>query len=231
MACKLYVFDAYGTLFDVHAAVGRHAQAIGPQAERLSELWRSKQLEYCFVRSLMGAWRDFESLTRDALFYAAARCGGLDAALIERLLGAYETLDAYPDVRPALDALKARGAKLAILSNGTPKMLASALAAASLEDLFDDVLSVDEIGTYKTAPQVYQLAASRFGLAPGEISFQSSNRWDIAGAARFGFRAVWVNRTNMPDEYADLPPAHIIAGLDEIESLPEDAAASGTLAQ
>lgn len=221
MACKLYAFDAYGTLFDVHAAVAAHAQVIGPQAERLSELWRSKQLEYCFVRSLMGAYRDFESLTRDALLYAAARCGGLDPALIERLLAAYESLDAYPDVRPALEALKARGAKLAILSNGTPRMLASALAAGSLEDMFDDVLSVDALGIYKTAPAVYQLAASRFGLAPGEISFQSSNRWDIAGAARFGFRTIWVNRTGQPDEYADLPPAHMIAGLDEMNSLPD----------
>lgn len=223
MACKLYVFDAYGTLFDVHAAVGRHAQAIGPQAERLSELWRSKQLEYCFVRSLMGVYRDFADITRDALLHAAARCGGLDGALIERLLAAYEILDAYPDVRPNLEALKARGAKLAILSNGTPKMLASALAAAALEDVFDDVLSVDALGVYKTAPQVYQLAASRFGLAPGEISFQSSNRWDIAGAARFGFRTVWINRTRQPDEYADLPPAYTIAGLDELQALADDA--------
>jgi 2-haloacid dehalogenase len=230
MPCKLYVFDAYGTLFDVHAAVARHAQAIGPQAERLSELWRSKQLEYCFVRSLMGAYRDFEALTRDSLLYAAARCGGLDAAMIERLLAAYEVLDAYPDVRPALNALKARGARLAILSNGTPKMLASALAAASLEDSFDDVLSVDALGLYKTAPAVYQLAASRFGLAPQEISFQSSNRWDIAGAARFGFRTVWVNRTRMPDEYADLLPTYTIAGLDELPSLDDDAAAAGTIA-
>lgn len=215
------VFDAYGTLFDVHAAVARHAQEIGPQAERLSELWRVKQLEYCWVRSLAGAYRDFAELTRDALFYAAARCGGLNPALLGRLLAAYETLDAYPDARPALAALKAKGAALAILSNGSPAMLGRAVEAAGLSDLLDATISVDEIGVYKTAPQVYALATARFGVAPDEVSFQSSNRWDIAGAARFGFRTVWVNRTGLPDEYRDLPPDRIVRGLDELAAVPD----------
>jgi len=218
---RLYAFDAYGTLFDVHSAVARHAQEIGPQAERLSELWRAKQLEYCWVRSLAGAYRDFAELTRDALFFAAARCGGLSPALLGRLLAAYEALDAFADVRPALVALKARGAALAILSNGSPAMLARAVEAAGLADLLDATISVDEIGLYKTAPQVYALAGARFGLQPAEVSFQSSNRWDIAGAARFGFRTVWVNRTGAPDEYRDLPPDRIVGGLDELAAVPD----------
>ena len=218
---RLYAFDAYGTLFDVHSAVARHAQDIGPQAERLSDLWRVKQLEYCWVRSLAGAYRDFAELTRDALFFAAARCGGLNPALIGRLLAAYDALDAYPDVAPALAALKSRGASIAILSNGSPAMLARAVEAARLGALIDATISVDEIGVYKTAPQVYALATARFGLAPGEVSFQSSNRWDIAGAARFGFRTVWVNRTGQPDEYRDLPPDRIMVGLDELAAVAE----------
>ena len=221
MQARLYAFDAYGTLFDVHSAVARHAQEIGPQAERLSELWRAKQLEYCWVRSLAGAYRDFAELTRDALFFAAARCGGLSPALLGRLLAAYEALDAFADVRPALVALKARGAALAILSNGSPAMLARAVEAAGLADLLDATISVDEIGLYKTAPQVYALAGARFGLQPAEVSFQSSNRWDIAGAARFGFRTVWVNRTGAPDEYRDLPPDRIVGGLDELAAVPD----------
>ncbi|MDB5568842.1 MAG: haloacid dehalogenase [Hyphomicrobiales bacterium] len=219
MSYDLYAFDAYGTLFDVHAAVARHADAIGPDAQRLSDLWRAKQLEYTWVRSLAGAYRDFAQVTRDALLFAAARCGGLAPDLIERLLAAYETLDAYADARPALAALRASGAKVAILSNGSPAMLEAAVAAANLGDVLDAVISVDPLRLYKTAPEAYGLAVQRFGVAPARVSFQSSNRWDIAGAARFGFRPVWINRTGQPDEYADLPPAHVLRGLHELPSL------------
>ena len=219
MNYDLYAFDAYGTLFDVHAAVARHAEAVGPQAARLSELWRTKQLEYTWVRALAGAYRDFAELTREALHFAAARCGGLSPELIERLLRAYEALDAYADAKPALQARRARGAKVAILSNGTPAMLASAVNAAGLGDALDAVISVDPLRLYKTAPAAYELATQRFGLAPARVSFQSSNRWDIAGAAHFGFRPVWINRTGQPDEYADLPPAHVLSGLDQLPSL------------
>jgi 2-haloacid dehalogenase len=210
---EIFVFDAYGTLFDVHSAVARHREAIGAQADRLSELWRTKQLEYTWTRSLMGAYRDFRALTANALDHAAARCGGLPEGLRQPLLEAYESLDAFPDVVPTLEALKAQGRKIAILSNGTPGMLASAIRSAGLAELIDDCLSVDEVMVYKTAPEAYRLVLERFGVRPGEVSFQSSNRWDVAGAARFGFHTVWINRGGVPDEYQDLPPTRILPGL------------------
>lgn len=213
----LYVFDAYGTLFDVHSAVARHAAALGPAAQRLSELWRVKQLEYTWTRSLMGSWRDFRACTADALDFAAARCEvALSPKLRSDLLAAYERLDAFADAAPALDALKRAGAKTAILSNGTDAMLASATEAAGLAPHLDAVLSIDACSIFKTAPATYALVGAQFDVAPAEVSFQSSNRWDVAGARRFGFRTTWVNRGGMPDEYTDLPPDLNVRTLDEL---------------
>ncbi len=209
----LYVFDAYGTLFDVHSAVARHRALVGPEADRLSEIWRTKQLEYSWTRSLMGAHRDFMTLTEEALDFAAARCGGISPEARARLLSAYETLDAFPDVVPTLSALKARGARLVILSNGTPAMLDSAVRSAGLADLLDPSISVEEVGVFKTDFRVYARIGARYGVAPADVSFQSSNRWDVAGAAKFGFRAVWINRAGAPDEYRDLRPAAMLDGL------------------
>lgn len=210
---KLYVFDAYGTLFDVHSAVARHREAVGPQADRLTEIWRTKQLEYTWVRSLMGAYVDFCEVTAQALDFAAARCGGISASTRAALLAAYATLVAYPDVAPALKALKAQGARTAILSNGTAAMLEAAVSAAGLKPLLDAALSVDSLRVFKTAPQVYELVGRHFGCAPNEVSFQSSNRWDVAAAAKFGFRAAWINRTGQPDEYMDFAPALVLRDL------------------
>lgn len=212
-AHPVYAFDAYGTLFDVHAAVGRHRAEIGPQADRLSEIWRAKQLEYTWVRTHMGAYRDFRALTAEALDFAAARCGGITPPARSALLDAYERLDAYADVKPALMALKTAGVKTAILSNGTPAMLESAMEAAGIAGLIDACLSVDALRAFKAVPAVYELVTRRFGCLPGEVSFQSSNRWDIAGAVKFGFDGVWINRTGQPDEYADLAPSRVLPGL------------------
>ena len=217
-AFSTYVFDAYGTLFDVHSAVARHRDAVGPEADRMSALWRAKQLEYTWVRSLIGGkpgtWRDFEDVTADALDFATEACNvRMGARLRVDLLNAYRRLDAYPDVLPALNELQARGAKLAILSNGTEDMLAEAVEAAGLDDLIDMVLSVDESRIFKTAPEVYDLVGPHLGVMPDEVSFQSSNRWDVAGAAAYGFSPVWINRTGQPDEYDDLPPRLIARSL------------------
>ena len=212
----LYVFDAYGTLFDVHSAVARHRDAIGPQADRLSELWRSKQLEYSWVLCLMGEYRDFWQLTGEALDFAAARCGGLAPGLRADLLAAYQTLSAYPDALPCLARLKQAGAKTAILSNGSTAMLAAAVTSAGLAGVVDACLSVDAARIFKTAPAAYGLVGQHFGTAPHQVSFQSSNRWDIAGAVRAGFRGLWINRTGMPDEYAGFAPQRMLAGLDEV---------------
>lgn len=215
----LYVFDAYGTLFDVHSAVARHDAAIGPQAARLSELWRAKQLEYTWVRTLAGAYQDFEAITAGALDVAAYLCGGLTPGVRDDLLRAYRSLDAFPDVAPALTEIRARGGRTAILSNGVPSMLRAAVGSAGLAHLLDDILSVDAIGVYKTAPAAYGLVTDRFATTPDRVVFLSSNRWDIAGATAFGFRAVWVNRSAQPDEYAELAPRAVLKTLDGLPGL------------
>lgn len=213
MTHAAYVFDAYGTLFDVHAAVRRHASVIGPQGPALSQLWRAKQLEYSWVRSLMGAYRDFWQLTEEALDFALAAMPDVDRSVRATLLDAYFKLDCYPEVPGVLKALKARGAKVAILSNGSPAMLESAVRNAALDEIIDDIFSVDALRVFKTAPEVYDLVTTSYRAYPEAISFQSSNRWDIAGAAKFGFRPVWINRNQMPDEYQDLAPSLILPSL------------------
>ena len=213
---RAVVFDAYGTLFDVHAAVARHAAAVGPDAARLSEIWRSKQLEYSWVLSLAERYEPFWTLTRKALDHALARCPGVDRGVREKLLDAYLGLDAYPEVPEVLASLRQRGLRPGILSNGSPEMLGSAVAAAGLQELLDAVLSVDAARTFKTSPRTYALVTAAFGLLPDEVAFVSSNRWDIAGAAAFGFRCIWVNRSGLPDEYGGLPPAAVVTSLSEL---------------
>ena len=215
---QTYVFDAYGTLFDVHSAVARHREAVGPQAERMSEIWRAKQLEYTWTRTLMGAYRDFRELTAEALDFAAGRCGAISPATRAALLDAYERLDAFDDVKACLAALKAGGARTAILSNGTPDMLRNAVESAGIADLLDACLSVDALRTFKTAPGAYHLVTQHFGCEPAQVSFQSSNRWDVAAGVKFGFRGIWINRTGQPDEYADLAPAKVLRGLSGLEN-------------
>lgn len=220
MTLPIYVFDAYGALFDVRAAVANHACEIGPQAALLWEVWRAKQLEYALVRSLADApWRDFRDLTAQALDFAAVTVGGIDPALRARLLTAYDRPPPFPDARPALEALKDAGAQLAILSDGSPDMLAGAIQSAGFDDLFDAALSTGARKVFKPAPTVYTLATEHFDADPADISFQSANRWDVAAASLFGFRAVWINRAGLPDEYADMPPAATLRGLDELPRL------------
>ncbi len=213
MEPAIYVFDAYGTLFDVHSAVSRHADLAGPNAAALSQVWRTKQLEYTWTRTAMGRYRDFRQLTQEALDFALATAPGWQAGAREALLDAYAALDCYAEVPQVLSRLKSHGHRLAILSNGTPAMLADAVRSAGIGDLLDDVLSTDALRLYKTAPQAYRLVTSRFGVEPGAVHFQSSNRWDIAGAAAFGFQCRWINRTGQPDEYGDLPPVAMLADL------------------
>jgi 2-haloacid dehalogenase len=219
MPHPVYVFDAYGTLFDVHAAVRRNAAALGPEAAQFSMLWRAKQLEYSWIRSLAGRYADFWSLTEQALDFAFASFPAADPALRSGLLEAYRHLDCYPEVPDLIRRLKRDGRLLAILSNGTPDMLASAVLAAGLNGCFDAVLSVDEIRTYKVEARVYDLATTRFRVYPAAISFQSSNRWDVAGATAFGFRTVWINRTGAPEEYPDLAPAAVLPSLAGLADL------------
>jgi 2-haloacid dehalogenase len=223
MPARVYAFDAYGTLFDVHSAVRRLADRIGPEAAALSELWRAKQLEYSWVRTLAGApFRDFEALTRDALDHALARFPPEDGTVRDGLLAAYERLDAFPEVASALYALRRRGGRTAILSNGSSAVLARGLDASGLAQLIDLTLSVDAARRFKTAPEAYSLVTAAFGCAPSEVSFYSSNRWDIAGAAMARFRTVWINRQGAPEEYPDCPPDRVVRSLEELG--PDDAA-------
>ena len=197
------VFDAYGTLLDVHSAMARHAARIGPEWQRISQDWRVKQLEYTWVRSLAGPaqHRDFAELTDAALAFVAGRYGIADETLLADLRAAYRTLDAYPEVPSMLAALRASGRKTAILSNGTPKMLAEGVAAAGIADLLDAVLSVELAKVFKPDARVYQLATDCFDCTPADITFVSSNAWDAFGAHKFGFRVVWINRSRQPEEY------------------------------
>ncbi|BAU92227.1 haloacid dehalogenase [Methylorubrum populi] len=210
------VFDAYGTLFDVHSAVQRHADALGPRAESLSELWRTKQLEYSWVHGLMGRYVGFWDLTARALDFALAKHPEIDRAFREQLLDAYRELDAYGEVPGVLERLRGRGVKTALFSNGNATMLERAVASADLGARLDAVLSVDPVRTFKTAPAAYQLVLERLGTARDDVLFFSSNRWDIAGATAFGFDAVWVNRKAQPDEYPDQPPRAVVKSLDAV---------------
>jgi 2-haloacid dehalogenase len=215
----VFVFDAYGTLFDVHAAIARYRATAGPDADRFSEIWRTKQLEYAWTLTLAGDYADFWTLTERALDYAFARVTSVSRELRQKLLEAYLTLDAYADARATLGHLKARDAGVAILSNGSPSMLAAAVQSAGIAALCDAVLSVDAIRMYKPRPEVYALVTTRFGVKPQDVVFVSSNRWDVMGAASFGFRPIWVNRSGMPDEYPDRPPTRVVANLLELASL------------
>jgi 2-haloacid dehalogenase len=209
----ILVFDAYGTLFDVHAAAARHREAIGPGWEALSRTWRQKHLEYSWIHGATGQPTSFWRLTELSLDFAAATIGGITADARRHLLAAYRTMAAYPDVKPALVAARGQGARLAILSNGDADMLADAVASAALDGLFDAVISVAEAGTFKPSPRVYELVLDRFGAKPRDVTFYSSNRWDVAGAHAFGFETVWVNRSDQPDEYPDLPAGRVVKGL------------------
>lgn len=213
-----YVFDAYGTLFDVHAAIARHRSAAGPDADRFSEIWRTKQLEYTWTLTLAGHYADFWTLTERALDFAFARVPSVDRGLRPQLLEAYRTLDAFADARAALAALKARGLRLAILSNGTPSMLSAAVEAAGLAEYLDAVLSVDAVRQYKPRPEVYELVTEAFGRERSKVGFVSSNRWDVMGATSFGFQTYWVNRLAVPDEYADFAPQRRISDLTALSA-------------
>jgi 2-haloacid dehalogenase len=213
---KAVIFDAYGTLFDVHSAVARNMADVGPDAARFSETWRAKQLEYSWVLSLASRYEPFWTLTEKALDYAFARFPQIDRSIRPLLLEAYRKLDAYPDVRDTLRALRVQGLRTGILSNGDPSMLNAAVASAGLADDFDAILSVDAAQVFKTSPRTYELVLQALPVAATGVVFVSSNRWDIAGAAAFGFTPVWVNRLGLPEEYVELAPSAVIGSLGEL---------------
>lgn len=225
MPVRTCVFDAYGTLFDVAGAAREAAAAAG--GGRLAGLWpalasdwRLKQLQYTWLRAVMGAHADFWQVTQDGLDWALeARGLGDDADLRDRLLDLYRRLPAYPEVPAMLAALKAAGFGTAILSNGAPAMLADAVASAGIGGLLDDVLSVEAVGIFKPARAVYDLVGARFGVAPDEVLFVSSNGWDAAAGAAYGFRTAWVNRAGEPVDRLPGRPHHVLSDLAGIPAL------------
>jgi 2-haloacid dehalogenase len=204
------VFDAYGTLFDVNSAAREAQDSLGDKWQPLAELWREKQLQYTWLRSLGGRHADFWQVTGDALDFALSTLHLEDPALRDRLMNLYLTLDAYPEVPATLKQLWADGMKLAILSNGTPAMLTAAANHARIADLLDATLSVEEVGVYKPHPSVYELACIRFNLVPDRICFVSSNGWDAYSAKAFGFRVLWCNRFGQaPEQIPETPDGQI----------------------
>ena len=216
---SIFVFDAYGTLFDVHAAIARFRAEAGPDAERMSEIWRTKQLEYTWTLTLAGHYTDFWTLTVRALDYSLQRVPSVPKSLKRQLLDAYFKLDAFPDARAALRALKAKGHKTGILSNGSPDMLQGAVEAASLGGDLDAVLSVDAVKMFKPRPEVYALVTDRFRCKPADVTFVSSNRWDVMASVSVGFNGLWVNRGKMPDEYPDFAPKQVLNDLSSLATL------------
>jgi len=216
------VFDAYGTLFDVHSVVALCDELWPGRGAQLSQLWRAKQLEYTWLRSLMGRYEDFARVTEAGLRYACAALAlPYDDGKRDRLMQAYLRLATFPEVRDTLHTLQGRGVKLAILSNGAPAMLRDLVANSGLASLIPEVLSVDELAVYKPAPAVYRLAVDRLGVPAATIGFVSSNCWDAAGAKSFGFRTYWVNRAGAPLDGLGFAPDHELRSLAVLPALVE----------
>lgn len=213
------VFDAYGTLLDFASAAAGCRDVLGDKAAPLTTLWRDKQLQYAWLRSLQGRHADFWQVTGDALDFTLETLGLVDPALRARLMGLYRTLACFAEVPAVLGALKARGYATAILSNGSPSMLADAIAHNGLGPLLDHVLSIEEVGVYKTHPRVYALATDRLGLPASAVAFMSSNAWDAHAASDFGMRVVWCNRYGQRPERLPGRPDHEIRTLAELPPL------------
>ncbi|KJZ20652.1 haloacid dehalogenase type II [Loktanella sp. S4079] len=218
------IFDAYGTLFDVNAAAQVAAQdpahatlaAVWPA---LAADWRAKQLEYSWLRAIAGQHCDFWQVTQDGLDWALEAHDINDPAIRERLLELYWELPAYKEAANVLRQIKDRGVQTAILSNGSPRMLQCAVKSAGIDTLLDEVLSVEDVGIFKPADQVYDMVGARFGGAKDSVLFVSSNGWDVAGAAGFGFRTVWVNRQAAPQDRLFAKPHHVVSDLTKIPEL------------
>ncbi len=224
MTVTTCIFDAYGTLFDVTAAARLAAAEPGRENlaaiwPKLAEDWRRKQLEYTWLRAVMGRHTDFWTLTQDGLDWALEAAGLSDPDLRERLLALYRELQAYPEVPAMLADLKDRGLATAILSNGSPDMLAGAVASAGIGEFLDDTLSVESVGVFKPDARVYRLVTARFGCPPDDVLFVSSNGWDAAAASGFGFRTAWVNRAGQPMDRLPARPHHVLSDLSPIPEI------------
>ncbi len=218
-AIRACIFDAYGTLFDFSSAASACKDELGDQTTALTTLWRDKQLQYSLLRSVQGRHADFWQVTGDALDYALEALDIAKPALRQRLMDLYLTLRPFLEVPDVLRRLQGAGIKTAILSNGSPAMLAAAVTSAGIGNLLDAVISVEDVGVFKPHPHVYQVACDRLGLSVENIAFASSNGWDAYGAAAFGMQVVWCNRYSQPPERLPGRPAHEIRSLAELPAL------------
>ncbi len=215
---KAIIFDAYGTLFDVNSAAKKCKERLGDKWEGFANYWRTTQLEYTWLRSLMKRHKDFWQITEDSLdksmhFY------NIDNAMRSELLNLYKVLSPFTEVRDALNKLKQSNYKLAILSNGTPDLLNELVVSNKLKDIFDDIFSVEEVGIFKPDSKVYDLPINKYNIEKNEVLFLSANTWDVSGAGNYGYNTVWVNRNNNIFDKLDFEPSKQISDLSELLDL------------
>ena len=215
---KAIVFDAYGTLFDVNSAAEKCKDKIGDKWESFANFWRTTQLEYTWLRSLMKRHKDFSQVTEDSLD-KSMKTFKIDRSMKDELLNLYKVLSPYPEVKEVLKKLKEKEYRLAILSNGTPALLNKLVKSNNLENIFDDLFSVEEVGIYKPDPKVYDMPIKQYQINPDEVAFLSANTWDLSGGGNYGYNAVWVNRNNNIFDNLDYEPKNEINNLKQLLSI------------
>ena len=218
MNIKVILFDAYGTLFDVNSAAEKCKDKIGDRWENFSNFWRTTQLEYTWLRSLMKRHEDFWTITEDSLD-KSMKVFGIDMSMKNDLLNLYKVLSPYPEVKEVLESLKRRNFKLAILSNGTPALLNELVASNGLNNLFDDLFSIEEVGIYKPSAKVYDMPINKYDVKSSEITFLSANTWDVSGGGNYGYDSVWVNRNQAIFDNLDYKPKKQINNLTQLLDL------------
>ena len=215
---KAIIFDAYGTLFDVNSAAEKCKDKIGAKWEGFANFWRTTQLEYTWLRSLMGRHKDFWQITEDSLD-KSMKTFDIDSSMKSELLNLYKVLSPFNEVAETLKTLKEKKYKLAILSNGTPELLNKLVKSNNLDNLFDDIFSVEKVRIYKPDSRVYDIPIQKYNVKKNEIVFLSSNTWDVSGGGNYGYNSVWVNRTNNVFDYLDYKPKYEIKNLNKLISL------------
>jgi len=218
MITKAIVFDAYGTLFDVNSAAEKCKDRIGNKWEDFANFWRTTQLEYTWLRSLMNRHKDFWTITEDSL-EKSMKVFDIDMGMKNDLLNLYKILSPYPEVKEVLESLKKKKIKLAILSNGTPALLSELVKGNDLQNLFDDLFSIEEVGIYKPNSKVYNLPVNKYKIKPNEVTFLSANTWDVSGGGNYGYNAVWVNRNQAIFDNLDYKPINKVNNLTQLLDL------------
>ena len=218
MNTKAVIFDAYGTLFDVNSAAEKCKGKIGVKWEEFSNFWRTTQLEYTWLRSLMKRHKNFWEITEDSLD-KSMKVFGIEKSMKNELLNLYKVLSPYPEVKKVLETLKKKNLKLSILSNGTPSLLKELVSTNNLNNLFDNLFSIEEIKMYKPHPKVYDIPTKKYKVAPKEITFLSANTWDVSGGGNYGYNSIWVNRNNNIFDNLDYKPNNQVKNLNELVDL------------